>query len=418
MSLRLAALIVVLLPMAVSNSRAADILFIGADDPPSGGDPFVLDHLDTLGHNVTYELGAETIGEDVEEFDLLIMSSTNLTSGIRDNEFDLIPQPILTWESSMVRDVPGEFYMTDDQQSGDIGTLISVADASHPIMAGIDVNDGDEVEIFTEPQNFFGLIGEVAAGATLVATGSEDEFLEDRIMIVDLPAGAEVLFAEDSDFEDGLSPGARVFIPLSDTSFEFLNEDGIKIFNNALNLALGDPCDFDGDGVLGEGDINVLSAEIRAGTNDLTFDVNGDGQVNVDDLNVFVTGEEKLHTWIGDANLDGEFNSSDLVAVFTAGKAETGDPAIWSEGDWNASGMFDSGDLVAAFVDGGYEQGPRPALAAVPEPTAIGMTTIIFALAAMSSTRRRGPTFLIRVSNGPQSGTKSSQVQADDVRRC
>lgn len=59
----------------------------------------------------------------------------------------------------------------------------------------------------------------------------------------------------------------------------------------------------------------------------------------------------------GDANLDGHFNSSDLVAVFQAGKYETMQPATWAEGDWNGDGVFDSGDLVAAFQDGCYEDG-------------------------------------------------------------
>ena len=83
-----------------------------------------------------------------------------------------------------------------------------------------------------------------------------------------------------------------------------------------------------------------------------------------------------LGTWIGDSNLDGEFNSSDFVNVFTAGKFETGDPATWAEGDWNGDGVFGSGDFVAAFTDGGFELGPRPAAATVPEPTTFALMMI------------------------------------------
>ena len=56
----------------------------------------------------------------------------------------------------------------------------------------------------------------------------------------------------------------------------------------------------------------------------------------------------------GDANLDGVFNSADLVAVFKIGKYESGESAIWQEGDWNSDQFFDSNDLVLAFQAGHY----------------------------------------------------------------
>jgi len=81
----------------------------------------------------------------------------------------------------------------------------------------------------------------------------------------------------------------------------------------------------------------------------------------------------------------GEFNSTDLVAVFSAGQYEDTieDNSTWATGDWNADGDFDSGDLVLAFTDGGYEQGPRPA--AVPEPT--GLMLIVGAAILIASRR-------------------------------
>ena len=56
----------------------------------------------------------------------------------------------------------------------------------------------------------------------------------------------------------------------------------------------------------------------------------------------------------GDANLDGDFNSMDLVQVLRAGKYETSQTAEWSEGDWNLDGVFDRKDLVAALQRGAY----------------------------------------------------------------
>ena len=55
-----------------------------------------------------------------------------------------------------------------------------------------------------------------------------------------------------------------------------------------------------------------------------------------------------------------------------AGKYETDQAAVWSQGDWNGSGKFDSGDFVDAFADGGYEVGnPPAAVSAVPEPSSL-----------------------------------------------
>lgn len=77
-----------------------------------------------------------------------------------------------------------------------------------------------------------------------------------------------------------------------------------------------------------------------------------------------------LKTTLGDSNLDGMFDSSDLVAVFQAGHYE--DVAIgnsgWATGDWDGDLDFTSSDLVAAFRTGSYEADTANAQA-VPEPS-------------------------------------------------
>lgn len=58
----------------------------------------------------------------------------------------------------------------------------------------------------------------------------------------------------------------------------------------------------------------------------------------------------------GDANRDGVFDSSDLVAVFQIGEYDDGiaKNSTWGDGDWNGDGEFDSADLVVAFQSGQY----------------------------------------------------------------
>jgi hypothetical protein len=60
---------------------------------------------------------------------------------------------------------------------------------------------------------------------------------------------------------------------------------------------------------------------------------------------------------VGDANGDGQFDSTDLVLIFQAGEYEDAiaGNSTWSEGDWTCDGDFDTSDLVAAFQSGNYE---------------------------------------------------------------
>lgn len=100
----------------------------------------------------------------------------------------------------------------------------------------------------------------------------------------------------------------------------------------------------------------------------------------------FLIGDH-LNTWMGDADLSGQFDTTDLVVVFAVGKYETDALAGWEEGDWDGDGSFLSGDLVTAFVDGGYEIGPQAAVATVPEPS--GIVLAVISLIGLLEIRRR-----------------------------
>ncbi len=160
------------------------------------------------------------------------------------------------------------------------------------------------------------------------------------------------------------------------------------LFNLAIvEYGAGIAGDYNNNGELDAEDLDLQAVEIAGGQNPPAFDLTGDGLVNEDDR-VFWLHDLKS-TWVGDADLDGFFDSADFVAVFVEGKYETGEAAAWAEGDWNADLVFDSGDFVAAFIDGGYEIGAFPgAVQAVPEPSAIVLSLLgLFTLAGL---RRRG----------------------------
>ena len=90
--------------------------------------------------------------------------------------------------------------------------------------------------------------------------------------------------------------------------------------------------------------------------------------------------QELRQTWYGDANLDGLFDSTDLIAVFTRGLYEICAEAGWGDGDWSGDGLFTSTDLVLALQDGGYAAGRRGDVNAVPEPTSALLASLAFVL--------------------------------------
>lgn len=163
--------------------------------------------------------------------------------------------------------------------------------------------------------------------------------------------------------------------------------DETSIVLNVIEGAGGIAGDLNGNGMLDAGDMDLLSAEVRAGGSTPSYDLNGDGSVNGADREFWV--DSLFNTYMGDSNLDGEFNSGDFVFVFQAGEYEDGvaGNSTWATGDWNGDSEFDSSDFVTAFQAGGFEQGPRAAVSAVPEPGTA--TLLLVALASAAAYLRR-----------------------------
>ena len=134
-------------------------------------------------------------------------------------------------------------------------------------------------------------------------------------------------------------------------------------------------CDFDNNQSCDVNDIDMLVAEIVAGTNGANFDLNGDGVVTREDITdpttgwLAVAGNENLgpgRAYLeGDANLDSTVDGQDFIAwnnnKFTS-------IAAWSAGDFNADGAVDGQDFILwnnnkfTAADG---------VASVPEPTSL-----------------------------------------------
>ncbi|MCA9218040.1 MAG: hypothetical protein KDB27_33445 [Planctomycetales bacterium] len=125
------------------------------------------------------------------------------------------------------------------------------------------------------------------------------------------------------------------------TSFDFAN---FRPIDGDLNL----------DNVTDVQDIDLLCSTMRGGVYDALMDRDGDQRLTLNDLDRLI--EQVFGTVPGDANLDKQFDSGDLVAIWQAGEYEDDIPrnSTWAEGDWNCDGEFDAFDLVRAFRRGGY----------------------------------------------------------------
>ncbi len=129
------------------------------------------------------------------------------------------------------------------------------------------------------------------------------------------------------------------------------------------SITLNPVINFDGSTILFrsraslvEGDTNAdydLFVRNRGGSNRISQVVETFAGEVISDIDF---GNNILRTSPGDANLDGVFDSADLVQIFIGGEYEDGTPGNsgWSTGDWDGDGEFTSSDLVQAFGSGSY----------------------------------------------------------------
>ena len=207
-------------------------------------------------------------------------------------------------------------------------------------------------------------------------------------IVIDLNRSEESTFRgmRGASWDDGASLVASSLrgyggIELCGTVWQCTNANtGIRVASIFL------PNDLNGDSSTDALDIDLLTSKINAVTTNTAFDLNEDGYVDQRDRRVWV--KQLANTYFGDANLDGMFDSRDLVEVFVAGKYETVLKAGWAQGDWDGDGLFGSSDLVVSFQDDGYERGLRAAVTAVPEPGS-GILLAAVLVPVVATLRRR-----------------------------
>ncbi len=140
--------------------------------------------------------------------------------------------------------------------------------------------------------------------------------------------------------------------------------------------------DFNDDGSIDTTDIDVLVSEIAAGTNAPTLDLDGDGVVTDADLTLWLSqaGEANIGAGIsyllGDANIDGNVNATDLNALAVNWQGE----ASWSGGDFTADGAVGAADLNLLGINWQESVLAAPSASSVPEPASGVVLVILLSL--------------------------------------
>ena len=256
-----------------------------------------------------------------------------------------------------------------DIQSGN-GVLKS---ATFTGLSGVNPNQADGPDPGTEPGDSLGEQWEVL-------TNSDNRF-------------AEAFLFGDSSFDLDRSEVMGVVYDVTssdadrDVTFTYSTGTGDVIQGIVVYEERGNLGDFTQDGNYTCDDIDALISEIAAGTNDETFDLNGDGEVDLDDRDLWlaIAGAKTLPSGnaipLGDANLDGNVDVSDFN-LWNANKFTSG--AGWCGGDFNADGSTDVSDFNL-WNGGKFTSADH--VASVPEPSATLLVT--FALAGLGMLRKR-----------------------------
>ncbi len=137
-----------------------------------------------------------------------------------------------------------------------------------------------------------------------------------------------------------------------DANLNTLNLDGMTMaFDVSSWRAEQDsvPWDVDGDSVVDARDFWAFDYAMRKGPTSF-FDLNDDRRVDEHDQTLWLSGSKVFAA--GDVNLDGIFDSADLISL---GQAANDEAATWFSGDFDGDGAYTTYDLVLAMQGGLYQ---------------------------------------------------------------
>lgn len=150
--------------------------------------------------------------------------------------------------------------------------------------------------------------------------------------------------------------------------------------------------DWNLNGILDVGDLDLLASNVAAGSQDLQYDINGDQAVTVADADLFLEWTNRLP---GDADFDGRVGFGDFLTMSLNFGAND---RLWSQGDFEIDGHVGFGDFLALSTNFGQST----EAANVPEPSSshymlllvfLCMTRRLSAIRPRIASRGRRPCF-------------------------
>lgn len=280
--------------------------------------------------------------------------------------------------AAAVRDVEKAFFFTGNQGGG--GAEVNAGFNSEPGTWGLKGDGGVSVETvevlqdelvihaFTFLNDGLGLhhrYGEFVGGGETESSSLAGFVLGGR---QNGNERASVDFAEVLIYSEELGDDERIEIE------SYLAE---KYFPVVVDTFCDLTGDFDGSGECDIADLDMLMySGIAAG--DVSFDVNGDGEIDLDDRDHWLSeigGEDIGRPYVaGDTNLDGKVDASDLNDVALSWLIEGA--TSWSQGDFNADNTVNATDLNDVGVSWQSGAAEESATAAVPEPSGFALLFI------------------------------------------
>ena len=124
--------------------------------------------------------------------------------------------------------------------------------------------------------------------------------------------------------------------------------------------------DFNFNGELDAGDIDLLSIEAKKEAPTPAFNIAGDAEVDAVDRLFWV--ENLKGTFLGDANLDGKVDFFDFIDLANGFNK----PGGWAQGDFNGNQMVDFLDFIDQASN--FGQPLQEAAFAVPEPASLSLS--------------------------------------------
>jgi endoglucanase len=289
-----------------NSETVGQVLFVVGSTNLNSGDNAVQNFLIQNDYHVTVQDDNDTVSFHIEDKDVILISSTALSTRNINTELLNINIPLISWKNSLF----DEFGWTGKRLNLDYGRItgssIDIVQESHPIAAGLlgTVQVTHQLEELT-----WGLPNE---NAEIIATPEGDA---DKATIFSYETGVQM-------YNDMVASARRVGFFFSDDNPESITEDGWKLFKQAIVWAKA------GERISGDRE-NLMVPSINQLFQNYPNPFNPSTTIN---YQVPVTGAVELSVY----NLLGQ-----KVATLVSEKM----PAGYYQVEWNAEG-FASGIYI------------------------------------------------------------------------